>query len=136
MNNIRFQILAVLVLALFASHANAQFVVKRLNCADAVIPVAGFPQFPYHLNSAAGAKDITIQVVRDGCRPRFNEGQFDLVVRTAGGSIVAGPGMIRDTKYPSSATETIAASNHAFVRFRSFTSGRISGTFDYAYTID
>ena len=130
-------IFVCLALAMAAGQAQAQFVVKRVKCADAIqITNSSLPKTPFHFNSTPGTKDLTVQITRDGCRPKLLLGQFQLRVKAVGGGEVYFSQMIRDTRVPSSTTEPIGASQLGYVTFSNPGGGKISGTFDYTYMIE
>ena len=138
MTNIRFQLLAVLILALFVSHAHAQFVVKRVKCADsyAVDLFDGWvdSNFPYHRNWTSSTKNLAVQIIRDGCRPKWPEGQFFFVTLTASSAFVS-TNMVRTKRYPASVVGEIQSGHALLVRFSpSDPNARVSGTFDYMYS--
>ena len=130
-------IFVCLVLAMATGQAQAQFVVKRVKCADAVrVTNSSLPKTPFHFNSTPGTKDLSVQITRDGCRPRLLLGQFQLRVKAVGGGEITFSQMIRDTRVPSSTTEPIGARQLGYVTFTNPGGGKILGTFDYSYTLE
>ena len=136
MKAIKVIVLALVFCFFLVGQAQAQFVVKKVKCADAAdIQFSPWPDnIPYHRQLTGGTKNLAIQIIRDTCRPR-NGGYFRAEVRTNGGTVEASRLMFRIPKnYPASVIVQIEDGRFGFVEFDPQTSGRVSGTFDYMYS--
>ena len=79
----------ILALSWISPSTHAQQLVKRMKCADFFIiaPIT-------HRSIGSETKQITIQIVRDTCRPKFPEGYF--VVQKTGPGPGGGPDDAKD----------------------------------------
>ena len=61
----------LLTLVWFVPSAHAQQEVKRVRCADAFIiaPIV-------HRHGGSETKQVTVQIIKDSCRPKLPDGQF------------------------------------------------------------
>ncbi len=127
---------AFLVLSLSANQAQAQFLVKRVNCADAVFSNTEPPDVVYHASSSDIDRQLTVQITRDGCRPRREGGRFELIVEGAGGPPGRSMYMLRRGRHVASATNDVDPGGLGYVIFTNLTVGRTGGTFDYMFSYD
>lgn len=138
MNSVR----ACFILAFLAAgmslapiQSRAQFVVKRVSCTNLKL---GWPNtfHPFYFNDTGSTRRIHLQITRNGCRPRDLSIQFGY-----------------SNNLPSSATATsgdpvsgrqpygqgyIVPDDHYAVLYFWLTppDHKVSGTFDYMYTVD
>ena len=123
----------LLGLGVFSSAANAQFLVKRIKCAD--LAMSAHQVF---YNPTASPVNIIFQVIKDGCRPKGNGGYFELFDMTFGG-VGTGNLFPRIGKGAGKPTlgviVTISPSQYAGLRFFPLGGEKVSGTLDYMYTI-
>ncbi len=119
-----------LALAWLSPSANAQQLMKRMKCADFFIiaPVT-------HANNSTDTKQITVQIVKDTCRPRLPDGTF--VVQKTGPGPGTGNYFIRNRYkgYSESVTLPFAPGDVVRVLFSRPIDSRATGFFDYTYTI-
>ena len=120
----------VLTLLFVAPGAHAQQLVKRMKCADffVIAPIV-------HRHIGNEAKQVTIHIVKDSCRPKLPSGEF--VVQMTG----PGPGngnhflAQRYRGYSESLTLPLTPGDTFRVLFSRPFDVRASGSFDYTYTI-
>ncbi len=115
------------------SVTHAQTVVKRASCADSDSNTNFANPLYFHENRSNASQTITMQVIRDGCRPKSPEGLYTLWVVSLGGS-GNGLNMTRFGKFTESQSQEVPNNFRAFIRFS--TDGKPRGTFDYVYSID
>ena len=121
----------VLGSALFASNANAQHIVKRVKCAD---HTSSSEQLRVYRNTAGITRIVSFQVVRDGCRPKSEEGRYWLNVDSTNPSSRV---PIRHGKFTEVLDVPVAHNGLVHLYFAPATVGdRVSGTFDYTLTAD
>jgi len=104
--------------------AHAELLIKGVKCKDAEAEI------PVFWNTATFDKHITVQIVRDGCRPKLADGQFGL--RTGlpnGGS--SNSIFQRSGKHTHATYKRIPAGYIAMIRFISLSGRPVGGTFDY-----
>ena len=113
-----------------APNVHAQQLVKRMKCADFFIIA---PLVHRHVGNEA--KQVTIQIVKDSCRPKLPSGEF--LVQITG----PGPGngnhylAQRYRGYSESITLPLAPGDTFRVLFSRPIEVRARGTFDYTYII-
>ncbi len=109
----------------------AQQLVKRMKCADFYIttPID-------HRNSSSETRAITVQIVRDSCRPKMPGGYF--VLQKTGAGEGNGNYSFTDRYQGYSESITLPFPPGAAVRvlFARPIGDRARGTFDYTYTIN
>jgi len=124
-------ILCIGLLSTFPAHAET--LIKRIKCNDALNATPLQPGVS-HQNSTGTEVKITVQVVRDACRPRGDtSGYFTLAVTN--GSGLSQVALSRAGKVTSSMTRILPSGYYGYLRFIPVGGGSVSGTFDYVYTI-
>jgi hypothetical protein len=79
--NFKLWVIAFLGWTLGLQPVQAQQIIKRVKCAD----LAGTTIAEEHMiyeNKSNQATRLTVQVVRDGCRPKLTDGTMSLLIRT------------------------------------------------------
>lgn len=131
MNTRRIGILClVLALAGNAPVTQAQQLVKGMKCADFFL----YPPIEHrHVGTASG--QVTVQVVRDRCRPKQPDGEF--IVQMLGPGPGNGNHTLRNRYrgYTESITLPFTPGDRVRVLFGRPFDARTSGTFDYTYTL-
>ena len=128
-----FNTLLFLALTIVAGQSQAQIVVKGIKCADSVgaTHITG-PMF--HRYRGPGTGLITVQVVRDRCRPK-GVGNFILATFNTNHALAHEDIMVRKRKYSSSMSREGVFNYSWVVRFNPPPDTRVGGTFDYFYAI-
>jgi hypothetical protein len=120
----------VLAAALAAGPAQAQFVVKRIRCADLAQPDLVDRHMVYQNENSHNTR-IKIQIVRDGCRPKKSDGQAYIVL-TNDSTSSSFRYFKRNGKSTSMIDETVPQAWVVYLLFRTVPSGqRVGGTLDY-----
>ena len=108
--------------------AHAQFVIKGIKCSD--------PSWIVHENSTSSTQIVTMQVVRDGCRPKFNSPSAGFYYILRSGSSTNSSLLERQAKRTASKSRTVPSGGQVEIIFTAIGGVRISGTFDYIISID
>ncbi len=124
--------LAIMALTLVAGQAQAQIVVKRVPC-----KVLKFENksswFPVYYNDSGFSRNVTLQIIRNGCRPK------DSIIRLASApNLTSGlnsPIPFFSGKFNPGKTMVVPDESYLVIHGGS-PSVRISGTFDYVYSVD
>jgi hypothetical protein len=108
----------------------AQHVIKRNSCSLANIS----EQLEVYRNRTSLTKDVTIQIVRDGCRPKDpREGSFLALTSSPSGGILRDFGRLKG--HTSALTMPVGANGLLRIYFYAPRAPRVSGTFDYILTV-
>ena len=129
--------LAALVLPVFAGQAEAQYVVKRVKCAEAKYHQDTGTLPTFHVNALAYTRPISVQITRNGCRPKDHLSSFRLYVTNGPslGGIVAYMTQTLYSRLPAGAIASVPSNQGVFVSFHPYPSdARVTGTFDYMYS--
>ena len=109
--------------------------VKRVSCRDTSEMSLNNPVMA-HANTSGEDMRFTVQVIRDGCRPKNSAGTYTLWVATFPGGANGEP-LPRSGRYTHSLTKMVPSLRRAILQFHATNfSDRVSGTFDYTYTIE
>ena len=124
--------LVILFVALATGSAQADTVVKRVSCKSVLAPDDEMVVARSH--STADPRNFTIQVVRNGCRPK--SGLFSVSFRDGSG-ITYGPPLTNQGRHTDALTVPLVPNSTYQIELQ-FNSpdGRASGTFDYSYSIN
>lgn len=124
--------LAIILGNLFIStSANAQYVIKGNKCADFVNTGE---VLEVYTNATGSTQTLTIQVVRDGCRPKLDGGLFR--IRVAGDFGSSFRTLTRLGKRTAAYGRDIPANSILTIYFQTPAGVRVSGTFDYIFTVE
>jgi hypothetical protein len=115
-------------LVLETGEARAEFVVKRIRCADATL---ADPLF-VHYNPSTVNQATSLRITRNGCRPK--DGVFAVIRRSFGATIESWT-IIPQNKYLHGVTLVLPQYNFLAVSFDPGAENA-KGTFDFVYTGD
>ena len=126
-------ILATIGLSALPGHANAQSLIKRVKCADA----ADSPGIGVFRNASNYITNVTVQIVRDGCRPNGQHGAFGMHVTNYDGSArYENWRMEREHGHTWAVRDRVDPGRVVRISFSSPGGQKVHGTFDYMMIVD
>ena len=121
-----------LILAVATVPAHSQVVIKRAKCAEANDDAGpGYQPKYFHRNQTTDDQIVTVQVIRDGCRPKAENGVFYHYTRNPVNGAGAGMHLDREGRSTTSNSLEIPAGWLSVVEFINNSGAPTRGTFDY-----
>ena len=142
--------LAITIASFFAwpvGNASADtFVAKKVNCLLSEIESEDGSYFPAesmaHTNVTTATRNMTIQVTKDGCKPKSKSkrgeeetGIFFFIIKGGVDDPTQLITLNRTKSGSRSVTFELKPNHTVYPSFRSFVGYEVSGTFDYQYSI-
>ena len=127
-------VLATVGLAAMPGHADAQSLVKRVKCVDAAASTYGMGVFR---NASNYITNATVQIVRDGCKPKKDGGTFGMhVTNYDGNASYYNYRMEREHGHTWAVRSRVEPGHIVRIKFSGNGSHHIGGTFDYMLIVD
>ena len=129
---------AVVGLSLFPAQSDAQSLVKRVKCSEAELDVANdFYGVAVYRNISGSNRSIAVQVVRDGCRPKGDDGRFSVHETDFDGTTLFYNAItIREHNHTAANHFEVEDGRVGRLSFTSLNGAKVAGTFDYVLIVE
>ena len=122
-----------LLSGLSLSTVNAQSVIKRIKCAD----IDSAPEsILVYRNHTTVTRNVSIQIVRDGCRPKLTDGALRIQRFNIGAGDPTTYTFIRHGKFTDFKDVEVEATRAIALYFESISGAKTGGTLDLVLTAD
>lgn len=115
-----------------STSASAQYVIKGISCAKTNYSDA----HEVYVNRTGVTRYVTVQIVRDGCRPKGDGGFLGVQKTFPSGASQSLYSMERQGKRTSAVGESLPNGYRLKLYFADVVGARESGTFDYIFSVD